>query len=199
MKKAFGLILVVAALCIWAAISGSADSMMVGQMKLISPDIEIDFQGGHLVATHKATFTNVSRVPLPAGQIRLDSLNAPTISVDLAEGKHMSPKRAVASGGVTIDAHDMKVTKGQSPVLQRIHGSSKTATMESNDNLVTLTGNVVVTVTEAGSSEPLQTIRGDKVICMLKENKFRILGTEDAPAEVTSPLEENTKSPASQK
>jgi lipopolysaccharide export system protein LptA len=133
--------------------------------------------------------------------MRLDSLVAKSIRVDLVKGadKRMSAKTAVAEGGVTIEARRSNVSKDQPPVIQNLHAVAQTATMQTDADKIILSGDVVVKVIEPGLSEPVNTIVGNRVIFSMKENKMRVEGESDKPAEITMTQKEKPKSETGQK
>jgi len=134
------------------------------------------------------------------GTIRLDSMNAEKIQVDMTTNvnKKQVPKKAVASGGVVIHGRRLAPQVGSvNGVIQEIKATGQTATMIQAENTVTLDGNVVIKTTEVG--EEVASAEGSKAVMSLKENNeaggwFTIEGEPGGQAEITSTTKEKPKS-----
>lgn len=168
-------------------ILGSAASIAVGRMSLRGMTIEYD-ESQIVTVTGKASFVAPGSGDIPVGKMRLDSLAAQTISVELGKGadKKLSAKKASAIGGVTIKARRAnKTDDGTGKTIQNVYATAQSAVMETSKDEVVLSGSVVVKLTEPGDSEPMGMLTGDRVVFSLKDNKIRIEGQSDRPADIT--------------
>jgi len=189
MRKLALALLLVAALGLYVGL-GRAGSYSFGKTALSGDSIELD----NLAVTATGSAKLVCAYPagdIEAGAMRLDSIQAESICVDLVRGKgnELILKEASAAGGVVIQARraDRETNpKGQPiTVIRSVHATARSAKLLQDRNTVLLTGSVVVKVTEPGKTEPLAAIDGQNVTYLLKENKIQIKGQPGKPAEIT--------------
>ena len=137
----------------------------------------------HLAVTYAST-------TIKTGTMRLESMSAEKIDVELARDAKggQSPSKVAAIGGVIMKAkradEEANRTDGPVTIFRDVHATAQTATTESLENLV-LKGNVVVKIMEPGIAEPVAVISGETVRVSLKDNKIRVEGQSDKPAELT--------------
>lgn len=197
MKRIIAFAAIFTALGIYAII-GSADSMAVGKAKLAAHVLE--YNGQSISAQGNASLTmSPSSAPLALGQSRLESLTAQTITIDLVQDKNrkMAMKTAIATGGVVI--HAKRADKDTDPsgkpvtIIRDIHATAKTAEMPQTQDVVRLSGDVLVKITEPNVAEPVATISGETVLMSLKDNKIRIEGQGEKLAEFSVTPKEGEK------
>lgn len=160
------------------AVYGVGQSVAVGNMELSGRTVDMN-PDGTITVKGNARFVASSTEPLPAGQMRLDSLGAQSITIELTKSKDkkFTPKSAVADGGVTIEAQRSNVTKDQAgqttTTLQNVHAVAQTATMDNIHGNIVLSGKVSVKITEPGVADPVYSTNCDRLTFSLKENKMR--------------------------
>ena len=192
MRRIAGVLAVIAGLGLYAVV-GSAGSFAIGKTSLSGT--VLDWNGQTITAKGNASFTTApSKTPLRAGTMRLESIKANTITVTLTSGKFQSLKEASAVGGVIIRAKraDQETTQsGAVTVLRDVYATAVSAVLPQTQDVIKLTGNVTVKVTEPGVAEPIAVLSGEIVTVSLKDNKIRVEGQADKPAEFTvTPKEE---------
>lgn len=181
------------------AVCFAANSFAFGKSKLSAKVIELDGQSVSAVGNASLTMTS-SGVSLKLGQVRLESMTAQSINVDLKKDKNkkLAMKSASATGGVVIRAK--RADKDTGPdgkpiiVIHDVHASAKSAVMAEGQDYVKLTGDVLVKITEPGVAEPVAEITGEIVTISLTGGKIRIEGQGDKQADVTvSPPQKESK------
>ena len=186
MRKVAAAVALIAALGLYVGL-GCADSYSLGGTKLSGDSIEIDNLAVIAAGNAKLVCTYPAGA-IKAGTMRLDSIQAESIRVDLVrgKGKELILKEASATGGAVIQARraDRETNPNGQPttVIRSIYATARSAKLLQDRNTVLLTGNVVVKFTEPGKAEPLAAIDGQAVTYFLKENKIQIKGQ---PAELT--------------
>jgi lipopolysaccharide export system protein LptA len=183
------------ALILGMAVVGTASSFAIGKTTLSGT--VLDWNGQTITAKGNASFTTApSKTPLKVGTMRLESIRANTIVLTLTSGKSQSLKEASATGGVIIRAKraDQETTSsGTTTVLRDVYATADSAVMPQTQDTVKLTGNVTVKVTEPGVAEPIAMLSGNIVTVSLKDNKIRVEGQADRPAEFTVTPKEGQK------
>ncbi|HET6455921.1 MAG TPA: hypothetical protein VFI02_16065 [Armatimonadota bacterium] len=191
--KRFGVLAV--ALILGMAVVGMASSFAIGKTTLSGT--VLDWNGQTITAKGNASFTTApSKTPLKVGTMRLESIRANTIVLTLTSGKSQSLKEASATGGVVIRAKraDQETTQsGTTTVLRDVYATADSAVMPQTQDTVKLTGNVTVKVTEPGVAEPIAVLSGNIVTVSLKDNKIRVEGQADKPAQFTVTPKEGQK------
>lgn len=185
MKYVVSIIAVAAAIAAFS-IFGSADSFALGKMTLSGKTIE--YANQTVTVAGKASFTSISpQGTVKPGTMRLDAMRADSIRVDLVKDKggKLSPDKAVATGDVFVKAKRADIVAGQGSVLRDVHATAKSATFDSGLATVVLTGSAEIKILEAGAKEPIAVLSGDKVTISLKDNKMRVEGQSEKPAEIT--------------
>lgn len=198
MRRFTIILMLLVALGLYIGLIG-ADSYAVGKMTLSGAVLELDNQS--VTAKGSANFvSSVSASPLKAGTMRVDSLKADTIQLDLTRdaNKKQTLKGATATGSVVIKGKRAEQGEDESGkpmvTIQDVIATAKTATLIQDKQEVVLTGDVVVKITEPGVTEPILALNGKKVTFSLKDNKMRVEGQSDKQAEITvTPKEEKAK------
>ena len=184
-----------AALILGMAVIGAAGSFAIGKTSLSGT--VLDWNGQTITAKGSAYFTTAqSTTPLRAGTMRLESIRANTIALTLTSGKSQSLKEASATGGVAIRAKraDQETTQsGTVTVLRDVYATADSAVLPQTQDIIKLTGNVTVKVTEPGVAEPIALLSGEVVTVSLKDNKIRVEGQANKPAEFTVTPKEKKK------
>lgn len=191
MRRLAGILAVLLVLGI--SVAGTAGSFAIGKTSLSGT--VLDWDGQTITAQGNASFTTApSKTPLRVGTMRLESIRANTITLTLTSGKSQTLKEASATGGVVIRAKraDEETTQsGAAAVLRDVYATAASAVMPQTQDVVKLTGNVTVKVTEPGVAEPIAVLSGEVVTVSLKDNKIRVEGQANKPAEFTvTPKEE---------
>lgn len=198
MRKIHTALFISAVICIFAVI-GRADSYSIGKTTLRGDILELDNLVIKAIGNASIVSTGTSSA-IPAGTMRLESLKSAEIRVELTRDKkgEMTTKEAAATGGVSIkakradketDANGKSVT-----IIRDVTATAKTATLVEGQETIALKGNVVVKITEPGQAEPIAVVTGENVMVFLKENRIRVVGGSDKPAELTyTPKEEDRK------
>ena len=193
MKRIAGLL--AAALGLGISVIGMAGSFAIGKTTLSGT--VLDWNGQTITAQGNASFTAApSKTPLRVGTMRLESIRANTITLTLTSGKSQTLKEASATGGVVIRAKraDQETTQsGAVTVMRDVYATAQTAVMPQTQAVVKLTGNVTVKVTEPGVAEPIAVLSGEVVTVSLKDNKIRVQGQANKPAEFTVTPKEGQK------
>ena len=193
MKRFAGVLVVL--LILGMAVVGTAASFAIGKTTLSGT--VLDWNGQTITAKGNASFTTApSKTPLKVGTMRLESIRANTITVTLTSGKSQALKEASATGGVVIRGKraDQETTQsGTMTVLRDVYATADTAVMLQTQDVVKLTGNVMVKVTEPGVAEPIAMLSGNIVTVSLKDNKIRVEGQANKPAEFTVTPKEGQK------
>ena len=179
-------VLAMSALC---AAWSQAESLAVGKATLSAP--VLDWDGQTITAKGGASFVTTSNAALKPGGVRLESLKADAIVLQLAQqkGKKLGMKSASATGGVVMKAKrsDQETTPdGKTVTIMRdVLATAKSATLPETQDAVTLRGNVVIRITEPGVVEPYALITGETVVVSLKDNRIHIEGPQGGQAEIT--------------
>ena len=185
---------IVLALVLYAVV-GAAGSFAFGKTTLSGT--VLDWNGQTISAKGNASFTTApSKTPLRVGNMRLESIRANTITVTLTSSKSQSLKEASATGSVVIRAKraDQETTQsGTVTVLRDVYATAASAIMPQTQDVIKLTGNVTVKVTEPGVAEPIAMLSGETVIVSLKDNNIRVEGQAGKPAEFTVTPKEGEK------
>lgn len=196
MKRIIAIAVVIAALGSYVILT-VAESFPVGKMVLSGQVLELD--NLTVMAKGDAGFvSSASDANIPAGTMRLKSISADTIRMDLArdKSKKLIPKEASATGGVVMKAKRADVEKGddgkQITVLRDVIATAQSAVTEGQDKIV-LRGNVVVKVVEPGIAEPIAMLTGETVSVSLKDNKITVAGNPGKRAEITVTPKESEK------
>ena len=193
MKRFAGVLVVL--LILGMAVVGTAASFAIGKTTLSGT--VLDWNGQTITAKGNASFTTApSKTPLKVGTMRLESIRANTITVTLTSGKSQALKEASATGGVVIRGKraDQETTQsGTTTVLRDVYATADSAVMPQTQDTVKLTGNVTVKVTEPGVAEPIAMLSGNIVTVSLKDNKIRVEGQADKPAQFTVTPKEGQK------
>lgn len=188
MKRIIAAISILVALGVYVVLGGAA-SFAVGKSSLSARSMDIDSES--VVAKGNASLSMSSSGALDIGQMKLESMTAQAITIHLQTGKakKLTMKDAAATGGVSIHAKraDKDTDADGKPirVIRDIHASAQSATMPESADVVKLTGDVVVKITEPGVAEPIATVTGDVVTVSLKDGKIHIEGQDNKPAEFT--------------
>ena len=198
MRKIAAVLVLIGALALYVGLCG-ADSYAVGKMNLSGPVLEIDNDG--ITASGGANFVStVTTGPMKPGTMRVDSLRAEKIRLDLARDKkgRQALKQATATGNVVIKGKraEQSADEAGKPIttIQDFVATADNVNMPEGQDIVVLTGNVLVKVTEPGVPEPIWTLDGKKATFSLKDNKMRIEGDAGKPAALTvTPKEEKSK------
>lgn len=186
MKKIIAIISVLAALGIYVTLGGAA-SFAVGKSTLSARSMDLDAES--IVAKGNASLAIPSSTSLEIGQMRLESMTAQAITIHLQSGKgqKMSMKDAIATGGVVIRGKraDKDTDAAGKPVriVRDIYAKAQTASMPESQDVVKLTGDVLVKITEPGMADPVATVSGEVVTISLKDGKIHIEGQDNKPAE----------------
>lgn len=197
MKKVFALIAIIIALGVYT-ILGSTAGFAVGKARLLAHDVEYDGQSVTLTGNASMSMS-APNAPLKLGQMRLESVTAQKITVGITKDKtrKLAMGSASATGGVVVRAKraDSDTDPNGKPVkvMRDVYASAQSAVMPQTQDVVKLTGNVVVKITEPGMAEPVATVAGDVVTVSLKDGKIRITGQGDKQAEVMMTLGEGEK------
>lgn len=193
MKRIAGVLAVV--LVLGLSVIGTAGSFAIGKTSLSGA--VLDWNGQTITAKGNASFTTApSKTPLRVGTMRLESIRANTITVTLTSGKSQTLKEASASGGVVIRAKraDQETTQsGKVTVIRDVYATAGSAVMPQTQDVIKLTGDVTVKVTEPGVVEPIAVLSGEIVTVSLKDNKIRVEGQANKPAEFTVTPKEGQK------
>lgn len=195
MKRIAVALALAAALGLYVGLS-SADSYAVGKVALKGAVLEYD--GLAITAKGSASLLSLAPdSPIEAGTMRLESLDAESIRLDLTRDKNreLAVEKAAATGGVILKARraDKETTQAGAvvTVVRGLRATGQTATLVQGQDVVVLKGDVIVRVTEPGTAEPIAVLTGDTATVSLKENKIRIEGSSGRPAEfVVTPKEE---------
>ena len=189
----------IAALGLYVGLVG-AGSYTIGKMKLSGTALEWDMNKLIITAQGNASFASLGPdKPMKPGTMQLKSIKAASIRVDLArtKGRTFTAKQAVATGGVVIDAKQASEETDQAGaariVVRDVHATARTATLPESREVVLLTGDVLVKITEPGVQEPVAVLAGEALTVSLKDNKLRIEGQASKPAEFTITLKEEEK------
>jgi lipopolysaccharide export system protein LptA len=188
----------VIALCL-CAIEGWAESLALGKATVSARVLEWDGQTISAKGAASLVITPPS-TPLKLGQVRLESMKAETIALDLVRNqtKKLVMQTATASGDVVIKAKraDQETDQAgkQVTVMRDVCATAQTASMPQTQDVVKLAGDVTVKITEPGVVEPIAVITGETVTVSLKDNKIRVEGPPGKPAQfVVTPKEGEKK------
>jgi hypothetical protein len=197
MKKIIAAMSVLIALGVYVAVGG-ATGFAIGKSKLSAKTLDLDSES--IVAKGNASMSmSPSAAPLEIGQMQLESMTAQAITIRLQAGKakKLAMKDAEATGGVIIRAKRADKDTGADGkpvrVMRDVYASAQTATMPESQDVVKLSGDVVVKITDPGASEPIATVTGEIVMVSLKDGKIHIEGQGDNPAEFTVTPKEGEK------
>ena len=198
MKRIAAAVVITIALGLYVGLAGAAN-LPIGKATLSGT--VLDWDGDTITAKGNASFVLVSpRTPLKAGSMRLESMKAETITLSLTTEKNrrQTLKEASAAGGVIIKAkradQETDGTGELVTVVRDVIATARAATLMQAQDAVKLTGSVVVKVMEPGVAEPVAVLAGETVTFFLKENKIRVEGQPDKPAEFTvTPKEDENK------
>jgi len=189
----------IAALGLYVGLVG-AGSFTIGKMKLSGAVLEWDMNKLTITAQGNASFVSLGPdKPMKPGTMQLKSIKAASIRVDLVrtKDKTFTAKQAVATGGVVIDAKQASEETDQAGaariVVRDVHATARTASLPESREVVLLTGDVLVKITEPGVQEPVAVLAGEALTVSLKDNKLRIEGQASKPAEFTITLKEEEK------
>lgn len=197
MSRVGGIIgIMVLCLC---AVACRAESFAIGKATVSARVLEWD--GQRISAKGSASLIMApSNIALKAGQVRLESMKAETITLDLVrdQTKKLVMQTAAATGGVVIKAKRADQETDQNgkavPVMRDLSATAQTASMPQTQDVVKLAGDVTVKITEPGVAEPIAVITGETVTVSLKDNKIRVEGPPGKPAQfVVTPKEGEKK------
>ncbi|HUV04101.1 MAG TPA: hypothetical protein VMX94_03220 [Armatimonadota bacterium] len=196
MRRVSAALVLITALGLCAAL-GRAASYSFGKTTLSAGLIVIDNLTITATGSPKLVCVSPAR-DMEAGTMRLDSIRAKSIRVDVirGKGKDLILKEALATGEVVIEARraDRQTDPSGRPVtvISDVHATAASAKLQ-DQNTVLLTGSVVLTVTERGKTEPVWAVQGQSVTYLLKENRIEIKGQDGKPAELTATSGEEEK------
>lgn len=184
-RVALSAVLALAAYGAWCA----PQSVSVGKATLSAP--VIDWDGNSIEASGGASFVTTSNAALKPGGVRLESLKAESIVLQLGreKGKKLGMKSASAIGGVIMKAKraEQELAPDGKPVtiIRDVQATAKSATLPEAQDAVTLKGNVVIKITEPGVAEPYALVTGETVVFGLKDNRIHVEGPAGKQAEIT--------------
>lgn len=195
MKRIAVVLALMAALGLYINVIG-ADSFAFGKIKLSGTVLELDNQ--NVTAKGNANFiSNLPAGQMKAGTMRVNSLKADTIQLDLTRGadKKQILKGATATGNVVIKGKRAEQSVDESGkktvTIQDVLATAQSAVLVQDKQEVVLTGNVVVKITEPGVTEPIVDSKCDTATFYLKENKLSLKADPGKQAEITvTPKEE---------
>lgn len=169
---------------------GRAASYSLGKVTLSASVIEWENLLVKAVGNARLVSSS-SQTAVPAGTMRLTSIEAKEIRVDLSrdKGEQVSIKSAAASGGVTIKAKradaETDAAGKSTTVVRDVNATAQSAVLSQGQDTVVLTGNVIVKIIEAGKPEPFASVTGQTVTYFMKENRIQVKGQNGDPAAVT--------------
>lgn len=172
---------VIVILLLFAVMSG-ADNFAIGQIRLSAVDIVIE--------TTTVTAAGKAALASPGASIKADN-----IRIDL-QNKGGGFSKGTAEGSVVIHAKQMDKVTGS---FRLVDATSATAVMTQGQNNIVLKGNVVIKLTDPERLDSPGVFSGDTVTVYLNENKIRVQGSSEKPAELTITPKENPKSQTGQK
>lgn len=167
--------IIMVALCMVHIVN--AANYPIGKMKLSA--VVIDIANDSISASGKAVLT------MPNATI-----SAKNIEVELT-GKNRAFSKGTATGGVVIHAKQVDAKTG---ATQIIDATSDSAVMVQGENSIVLQGNVSAKITDPQQLTEPATINGPKSLTIfLNQNKIRVEGSEDSPANLTATPKEKSK------
>lgn len=178
-------ICVVILTAITACAAVGANSLSVGKASLSGA--VLDWDGSKIVAKGKAVLTTNNSQPLKPGNMRLESINAEIITIELTRsGNDQTLRQASAVGSVIIRGKraDQETDSAGKiiTVVRNVTATAKNAVMSADQDTIKLSGNAVVKILDPGADKPVAYLTGEIVTVSLKDNRIRVEG-QSRPAE----------------